>query len=185
MRNFIAFGILVTFVFAGLCNAEEYILKIEEIEGSAIPPIEHVVGMPTNSSGFLQVIEDDSNSIRISRCTELLVSTNARFHLKIKDRGNIVELDGRLQKSDGVSFSQVGVLTEPQQPPQRVTIEQGQDFLLTQVEYKCGREDGQRATMQSPSLPIRFGKKYCIVGGLCPIPPMLWSLEKANTESGK
>ena len=188
MRNSIVLGIVATLIFAGYCSAEEYILKIEEVEGPP-PQIKHMEGSPTTGYGWLEVTDTVADRIHIAKCTELLVSTDSKFYLKINNRSNIVELDGRLQKSDGVSFSQVGILTESQQPPHIVTIEQGQDFLI-QVEYRCEREDGHQAAMLSPSIPIRFGKKYCMVGlgmvgGRYAIPPMLWSLEKVNTKSDK
>jgi hypothetical protein len=169
-------------------SGEAYLLKIEEVE-SPVPRVEQIPipGVPQMESGWVQAGQSNSTSIRIAKSIELMVSINSPFHLKITDRGDVVELSGRLIRSAIIPAKAPRFDATGQQPPQAVG-EQGQDFLV-EVEYKHVSE-GQTRGMTS-SIPIRVGKKWLMAGGLRlagdrrAFPPMLWSIEPVKADSGK
>ena len=163
------------------CVGADYFLTIEDVEGP-VPQIERPEGAPPTDVGWLQVADGDSEPIRIGRRIKILVSTATEFHLRVKDRGELIELKGKLQKSKGVSAQAPKVFAGRPQPP-TITGEQGQDFVVN-VEYGRVLQDGRRATMRT-AIPIRFGKKFCLGGGLNSFPPTIWSLEKIKTEPRK
>jgi len=178
MYNCLGFAVWIVLASAANGVGAEYLLKIEDVEGP-VPQIERPEGAPPMEVGWLPVAAADSEPIRIARRIEILVSTATEFHLRVRDRGELIELKGKLQKSKGVSAQVTKVFAGRQQPP-TITGEQGQDFVVN-VEYGRVLQDGRRATMRT-AIPIRFGKRFCLGGGLNSFPPTLWSLEKIKTE---
>jgi len=92
----LGFAAWIALASVGNCVGEEYLLKIEEVEGR-VPQIERPEGAPAAEVGWLQVAAADSEPIRIGRRIEILISTASEFHLRVKDRGELIELKGKLQ----------------------------------------------------------------------------------------
>jgi hypothetical protein len=159
---------------------EEYLLKIEEVEGPP-PRFKYVEGAPEADSGWLDVANGSAHKVSTGNTVELLVSTSSPFHLKLEDHGEVRTLDGRLERSKRVLPQQPNMPNGQPQPP-HIFGEQGEDFLI-HVKYMQVTKDGQHRNMESP-VPIRFGKKFCL-SGMRMFPTTLWSLEKAKPEQGK
>ena len=164
---------------------ETYLLKIEQIEGPA-PRIEQpqTPGIPPRESGWVEAAQASSDSVRIVKGIELLVSIDSPFHLKLTDRGNVVELSGRLTKSEIVPARVMHFDASGQQPP-LVVGEQRQDFVV-EVEY-TRVSDGKTCRMSGP-IAIRFGKKWLtapgprMAGGGRAFPQTMWSVETVKAE---
>jgi len=171
-------------------NGDEYLLKIEEVEGPA-PRVEQVQGAPPTENGWLEAAQGNSDQVRVVKSIELLVSINSRFHLTIRDHGDIVELSGRLKESAFVPGRARPIRPYITTPAGATAAGSGGTWqdLLVEVEYKHA-SDGDIREMRSP-IPIRLGKKWFMAGGFPMVgggrgfPQMLWSVEKLKAESGK
>lgn len=80
-------------------DREEYLLTIEEVEGGS-PKLARPQGAALRDSGWLETADGASHQLRVNKRIEVLISPVSPFHLKVNDRGEVVELNGRLRKSD-------------------------------------------------------------------------------------
>ena len=138
-------------------DREEYLLTIEEVEGGS-PKLARPQGAALRDSGWLETADGASHQLRVNKRIEVLISPVSPFHLKVNDRGEVVELNGRLRKSDPKIISHAR-----------------EDFRI-EVEYRTARPDGAKTGMNS-SIPISLGRKWWMKGAIGS-PDRIWSLEK-------
>lgn len=170
MYNSHVFAVSIVLASAVNCFGADFLLSVKEVKG-ATPKIERHKDVLLTEVGWLPVASADSETLQIGRQIEIVVSTGTEFHLRVKDRGELIELKGRVRKSEeGSSFTPTVINTGKQSP----------DFVI-EVEYRHHDPEDHGFVYVRTSIPVRFGRTFCLgsgVSGVPGFPATLWSLEK-------
>jgi hypothetical protein len=185
MRNCIAIVLWLTLAYAGTCRGEEYMLTIQEVDTTDVEGLQPgPPGMPGPMSpafgGWSEAGKAVLAQMNTIKSTEMLVSANARFHLRIEDADGMMELDGRLKKSEETAAKQSPATA----PSAKKSAAKPGPELMVDIEYKYAGHENRRDTMKA-TLPMRCGKKYIMPGGSAVTTTTLWSITKVDAEAGK
>lgn len=181
-------GLCLASACIGVCQAEDYLLVIEEVEGiepetdDGLPPATIPAALPPTVGGWIELNKEFLSRMNAVKTIELLVSTAAPFHLRIDEHGSVMQIEGRLRTADMPS--------EPDQKPAPAAAPQKAEKsvspppksqIVIDVEVKRAREPGSNSQMNL-SLPVESGKRYRSPPGFRESTTTVWSLRKLKAD---
>ncbi len=186
MRNGLVLGVWLAWACVGPCFGEEYLLTIEEVEGlqsvteDGMPPVSMSATVPPPVQGWLELNKDALAKMNALKTTELLISTDSRFHLRIEEAGRVTEMNGRVQKVKTPAAKTAPAASEAKKTGKTAGGPPRPDVIL-EIDFKQVSEPNGQRSMKI-AMPMQCGKQYRFPSDLGQSSTTIWSVYRADQD---